>query len=284
MTRVKLPWVRTPGTPGPRKLPWVRTLEWSIWSDASVDKRLNRSHTPVMTKRSKTRWGDAATRILLVLGMASLIGGCMNRVADHCSSCAVVKEATRLPPEMVRDDKRSLVVLVHGAFGFGSEWEPVVAALRDSPQAAFVVFEWRGPFHDLTGTSADLAALVQRALDQTPSPSEVLVLAHSAGGPLATRAALRLRVPEGKHVMLAEIDSPTFMKGRPFFAERIGAEPEMPIGVERIVYLARNPPKTPPARTAARVYLGSSVSHNQAVALAGLPLVAKLSKASPYPQ
>ena len=168
--------------------------------------------------------------------------------------------------------RSSLVVLVHGAFGFGPEWDPIVAKLRQNGQP-FVAFEWRGPFHDLTGAVVDLGTLLQRALDEAPGAREILVLAHSAGGPLATRAALSLRVREGSRVFIAELDSPSFMTGRPFFRTRISASPEMPPGVERTLYRARGTPKLVPPHT---VYLGRWVSHGHSVALAGLPLVEDL--------
>lgn len=209
---------------------------------------------------------------MLVL-MGGLATGCMGQVAKHCTGCEVVREAQRPAPAPVQAGGRTLVVLVHGAFGFGGEWDPIVAALRSAHQP-FVVFAWRGPFHDLTGTVTELSGVVQGALDQSPELTDVLILAHSAGGPLATRAVLKLRVSEGRQVRLAEIDSPTFMKGRPFFRQRLNSLPPMPAGVERTVYVARRPPR-PPATDATRVYLGP-VGHNPAVALVGLPLIADL--------
>ncbi len=213
----------------------------------------------------------AAALLLLVCAWA----GCVNRVADHCAGCLVIKEAQRTTTTILRSDARALVVLVPGAFGFGSEWDPIVAALEASPDLPFVVFEWRGPFHDLTGAVSDLSRALQQALDASPRLTEVLILAHSAGGPLATRAALELTVPNGRRVRLASIDSPAFIDGRPFFRDKIGADPIMPAGVERTVYLAEPPPKNA-AAGAQRVYLGKSVSHNRAVALVGLPLIAEL--------
>ena len=213
-------------------------------------------------------------RAALVL-VCSFAAGCMNRVADHCVACSVVNEAQR-PPAAVRIKAGPLVVLVHGAFGFGDEWDPIVAALRRSPEIPFVVFAWRGPFHDLSGAVADLTAVVQGALDQSPGLTEVLILAHSAGGPLATRAALRLRVPEGRRVRLAEIDSPALINGCPFFPDRLPAMPEMPPGAKRIVYVAKTAPRRSGAGDPRRVYLGASIDHDRAVALVGLPLLAEL--------
>lgn len=216
---------------------------------------------------------DWRTRLLwLVLCAAP---ACVSPVGDHCPACTIVKEKQRPQPPVTTRDTRALVVLVHGAFGFGSEWAKVVAALKQAPHVSFVVFSWRGPFHELTGAVVDLGEIVQHALDQSPDLSEVLLLAHSAGGPLATRAALRLKVPSGRHVEVVEIDSPTFLNGRPFFRDRILLWPELPPNVERAVYLARKPPQKGPV-DARPIYLGSTVTHDQSVALVGVPLVAQL--------
>lgn len=187
---------------------------------------------------------------------ALALSGCIGRVADHCSGCAVVRESH---PAAVTTQKRALVVLVHGAFGFGSEWDPVVAELRNSPDVAFVVFEWRGPFHELSGAVLDLQTVVQRALVDSPQLTEVLVLAHSAGGPLATRAALGLQVPAGKRVRVVEIDSPN-LNGPPVFHTRKKDLPPLPPGVERLAFRAKS----------------FGATHDEAVAIVGLPLIARL--------
>jgi hypothetical protein len=197
-----------------------------------------------------------------------LCAGCVGRVADHCPNCVVIREGK--PAAISVGEARALVVLVHGAYGFGDEWKPIVDALRGAPEIAFFAFEWRGPFHPLDAAAGELQASIQGALDHFPSLTEVLVLAHSAGGPLGTRAVLGLRVPAGKRVRVAEIDSPDFIDGRPFFRNKIKEMPPIPPGVARLVFRARD--------------LGPKVSHDRAVAVAGLPLLVELrQKLNPMP-
>ncbi len=215
--------------------------------------------------------------LLVPLVLAALSTGCMQQIADHCTACTVVKNATS--PQPAPEPRRLRVILVHGAFGFGVEWEPIVAEIRRQRDASFVVFEWKGPFRDLTSTVTNLAGVVQRALDEEPGAPDVLVLAHSAGGPIATRAALAARVPAGRRLKVVEIDSPTFINGKPFFQDKISADPPLPAGVEREVYVASSPPKKEKPNAPPRFYLGTkgkSVDHNDAVAMVGLPLLARL--------
>jgi pimeloyl-ACP methyl ester carboxylesterase len=206
----------------------------------------------------------------------------MQHIVDHCTACTVVKTAAS--PQPPAQPRRLQVILVHGAFGFGAEWEPIVAEIRRDRDASFVVFEWKGPFRNLTSTVANLSGVVQRALDEEPGAQDVLVLAHSAGGPIATRAALAAKVPEGRRLLVAEIDSPTFINGKPFFADKIAAAPVLPTGVERIVYVADNPPKREKPDAPPRIYLGKKVDHNAAVAVAGLPLLDRLRVAPKKPE
>lgn len=114
-------------------------------------------------------------------------------------------------------------------------------------------------------------------LRKDPTTRRALVVMVRTGGDGPWRVRIRQRVgARGRRAETGTARDLTtlVMKGRPFFRDRIRDVPQMPPGGERIICLAkRAPAKTDPLR----VYLGSSVSHDQAVALAGLPLTAKLS-------
>lgn len=215
----------------------------------------------------------AIPSLLVLLGGAWSSGCAMNRIADHCAGCVVFGRGA--PPPEAPGGARRLAVLVHGAGGFGHEWEPIVAALR-AADVAFVVFEWNGPFRDLTGDVEALSAGLQHVLDGSPELAELLILAHSAGGPLATRAARRLRVPAERRVQLADVAAPSVLNGRPFFRDRLDRLPAMPAGVSRAEYLTEDSPFDPPIDDPRRVYLGARVGHNEALARAGLPLITSL--------
>jgi hypothetical protein len=212
-----------------------------------------------------------------------LAGGCFNQVQEHCPACLVIDaRAPKMPP---LEPRRSVVVLVPGALGFGDEWEPVVATLRRSPNVEFFVLAWPGPWKDPSRPARLLLAVLQNVLDHAPpTVRELLVLAHSAGGMLGDYAARRLRVPPGRHVRLATIAAPPGINVAPFVVEEavntpLGlamggtqeAEPAIPPGVEIVEYRTEDAPPT--GRSPQVVYLGARAGHNRAVALAALPLI-----------
>jgi pimeloyl-ACP methyl ester carboxylesterase len=225
--------------------------------------------------------------IALVLATI-LVGGCWNHVEDHCTGCAIVNERTpRLPP--LGPSTRAVVILVHGAFGFGREWEPVVAAARARRDTVLVAFAWSGPWTRRPSLAAQaLVGLAQAAVDAAPAEAEVLVIAHSAGGALARFAGERLRVPAGRRVRILSIAAPAEMNVAPYRPERevntplgvaVGGEqaPRGPIapGVEFVELVTADRPARPPAEEPRleRVWLGARVGHNEAVARAALPFL-----------
>jgi pimeloyl-ACP methyl ester carboxylesterase len=211
----------------------------------------------------------------VVLGLMAFGGsGCWSYIEDHCPGCTIFVEARRgkPPPRVSPQGGRVVVVLVHGAFGFGPEWAEVTQRLRDT-HTPCLAFSWRGPWHELDQTVRDLSMTLQAQLDADYELETLLVLGHSAGGPLAQRAARYLRVPPGRHVEVVELDSPTFMNGAPFYATRLDGP--MPPGVEIVRYLARPRPKQAPDDPHLH-YLGRGVSHQRSVPLASLPILDRL--------
>ncbi len=184
------------------------------------------------------------------------------------------------------------MVLLHGAFGFGAEWDPILVALRQRPELAFYAFAWPGPFGGRPPSRAEAFRIaLQTTLSSLPSTAhEVLVLAHSAGGPVAEYAARRLVVPQGVQVRIALLDAVRVSMSPEIRSERIdtplgtsfGAtqapEPPIATGVAIGDYRASNPPRRAVAESkGARVtYLGRKVTHGGSVALVGLPLIDRL--------
>jgi len=237
---------------------------------------------------------NGSTRIALALAAASILAsaaGCWNAVDAHCARCAVVSErAPRLPA--VRPDTRAVVILVHGAFGFGDEWREVVDTVRARPRTALVAFSWGGPWTRKPSLAAEaLLRITQHAIDDSPPGAEILVIAHSAGGALTSYAGEHLRVPPGRRVRILSIAAPEGMNLAPYAPERevdtplgfaVGGEqpPPGPIahGVEYTEYVTADAPAHPPPPRAGvrRVYLGARVGHVESVRVAALPIVRRL--------
>jgi hypothetical protein len=231
--------------------------------------------------------------------------GCFHALEAQCGGCVVARAASDPPP--VGPGKTGLVVVVHGAYGLGREWLPIRGALLGRPDLAHFVFVWRGPRGaGMRDPGEALRTLLQASLDRLPIETrDVLVLAHSAGGPVAEYAARRLVVPEGVRVEIALLDPArttlatyqpvepieTPLDGAGPFAARV-APPPLPAAVAIREYRAgtllgkllaaldrvrpvqsdvRDPRKE-------RVTLGDKVGHGAAVAVAGLPLIERLGR------
>jgi pimeloyl-ACP methyl ester carboxylesterase len=234
---------------------------------------------------------DGSTRIATTLVLVLSLAGCWNAVDTHCRGCAMVSErAPALPP--IAPSTRAVVILVHGAFGFGDEWRGVVDAVRARPKTSLVAFAWSGPWTRKPSLAAQaLLRIVQRAIDDAPPRAKIVVIAHSAGGALTSFVGERLRVPAGRSVSISSIAPPEGMNLAPYRPERevdtplgfaVGGEqaPLGPIapGVEYVEYETADAPAHPPAARPGvrRVYLGARVGHNESVGLAALPVVRAL--------
>lgn len=222
--------------------------------------------------------------------LALLASGCWNDVAAHCRDCRIVSDRAPRPPALaMAPSTRAVVILVHGAFGFGDEWRAVVDSVRARPRVALVAFAWGGPWTRKPTLAAEaLRRTVQGAVDDAPPGAEVLVIAHSAGGALTEYVGERLRVPPGRRVRIAAIASAHDVNVAPFTPEREVDTPlglavggtQAPLGpMARGVDYVEYETADAPAQTAAlragvhRVYLGARVGHNESVGLAALPLV-----------
>src|SRR4051812_5183884 len=100
---------------------------------------------------------------VLIAVVAATSSGCWQHIDDHCPGCTILSErAPDLP--WLRDDSPATVFLVHGAFGFGPEWDDVVAALKKE-KIDFVAWSWRGPWRSPSISTARFAAVLQGLLD-----------------------------------------------------------------------------------------------------------------------
>ena len=77
--------------------------------------------------------GNGSMRAAAAL-LSILAAGCWNSVDEHCRRCTIVRErAPRLAP--APPATHAVVILVHGAFGFGREWTTVRGALAEHRRA-----------------------------------------------------------------------------------------------------------------------------------------------------
>lgn len=209
------------------------------------------------------------------MGCALLLTGCWSHVEDYCAGCTIIDyKITAVPSIGAAIDTE--VVLVHGAFGFGAEWRPILAFIKESPRFGVIAWSWPGPFRNPPREARALAAELQALLDRLPpSVEELIVLSHSAAGLISNLAIRQLRVPTGRHVTVALLD-PVFWP--PLVKRNLyGA---LPAGVSATVYYARNPPRNeklaPPngadATDLPKQYIGP-VGHDPMVAKVALPLL-----------
>lgn len=236
-----------------------------------------------MSANGSTR--RAARAVALVALVA--LGGCWTYVEDNCRGCVVVRDRAATVPTLPAGT-RAVVILVHGAFGFGSEWRPVVDAARGKRHVALIAFAWEGPWTRKPTLAADaLLRLVQGVVDAAPPATKVLVIAHSAGGALARYVAAKLRVPAGRpRVTIASIAGADVNVAAWHAEEKVdtplglamgGAqEPIGPVadGVDYTEYdTADRDPAWTPHDGVHKVWLGKHVGHLPSVRLAGVPLV-----------
>ena len=84
-------------------------------------------------------------------------------------------------------------VVIHGIGGDGPEFEDAVPVLAATKPAALYLFRWV-PYDGLDRIGASLGVGLSKLLACRPR-GEVIVLAHSAGGIVASYGASRVRVP-----------------------------------------------------------------------------------------
>ncbi len=280
-----------PGTAGGRDgyTAWVPAAQpAAIASERRARGGVGPGDFIMMGKRSMRAWATV---------LAFALGGCWNSVEEHCRRCTIVgdvggvtERTPRLPA--LPPGTRMVLILVHGALGFGHEWEPVVAAAQARPEVALVVFAWPGPWTRKPSLPAEaLRALVQDAVDVAPPGAEVLVIGHSAGGALAKYAAEHLRIGAGaasRRVRVVSVAAPENMNLAPFVPETrvntplgmaIGGEQARPgpiaAGVDFTAYATEGPPARPPPPEPRlrRVWLGAHAGHQRSLSLAALPLL-----------
>lgn len=239
------------------------------------------------------------SRIALAVTLAAVTlagAGCRTHIEDHCPGCTILSERAPDLPRL-RADTPATVLLVHGAFGFGPEWDEVVAALQKTP-IEFYAWSWGGPWNGPSRATARFAAVLQGLLDTQPrSVHELVVMAHSAGGALIHNAARLVRVPEGKHLRVLSIDAAqanlSAARDRRFSDEALAQTlvvSQRPLGplpprvsIEEFLTDDEPPPGQRPADEPGvrRVYLGAGVTHSESVPLSVLPVIRELTAAAP---
>jgi hypothetical protein len=139
-----------------------------------------------------------------VLFCALLAASCITHVSQQCPSCPYTDGLSDGPS--LRPGVRRLFVLVPGALGYGWEWDAAIDALKKA-HGDFLVFWWN-PWLSLSYGAERLREVLQTAQWVTPSLTEIVVVAHSAGGMVAAQALDGLRVSPGRHIELVTIGTP----------------------------------------------------------------------------
>jgi len=133
------------------------------------------------------------------------LSGCLfTPIETQCPKCTIVSRLQAPPP--VADDTLTVYLLVPGILGFGWEWDDPLIVLRTIPQSVIEVFDW-SPWSPLQGIAEDLALTINRIFTYQ-SINRVVVIAHSAGGLAAARAAALVEVPVGKRVEIVNVGAP----------------------------------------------------------------------------
>lgn len=218
-----------------------------------------------------------------------LCSGCWSSIENNCRSCRIIDRTTAATA--TRPETRTLVVLVHGAFGFGTEWRRVLDELRAERETEFVAYRWSGGWNGLYGPAAQLAVELQRMIDHaSPTLSQIVVIAHSAGGVIGQIAATRLRVPRGLRLTVVSIAAPSYLRIAPFVDE---PEVNTPLGLavtDNRVRLAgaRLDDTLPPRVTVldyvvgdprrrrrddGRLFVGAHAGHMRSLATVAVPLL-----------
>jgi pimeloyl-ACP methyl ester carboxylesterase len=233
----------------------------------------------------------AACLFVACVFVAALLSGCWHAVDKHCRGCTIVSQEDSAPLAMP-PSTRAVVILVHGAFGFGEEWRPVVDALKAKQDVVVAAWKWRGPFTRKPAKSAEaFRQKLQAIVDAAPAPAKIVVLAHSAGGMLTSYVASRLRVPADKPAQLVSIAGTDEFSFAPLATEKKSPQPPGALpprdglydtvapNITYVAYINRDEPahpKAPMLKGTTRVFLGHRMSHNGSIAAAGLPIVEKL--------
>jgi hypothetical protein len=147
------------------------------------------------------------------LALTLLLSGCVHYVTERCPTCRVLDprhEADQRPKmPALRNTTKRLFVLVPGALGWGWEWDPAIKRLVAAPDTEFVVFWWE-PYGTITGAARELA----RYVNDVTAPlgpralTEVVIVAHSVAGIVASYAAPQLAPNPGVRTAIATIGTP----------------------------------------------------------------------------
>ncbi|MGO8992241.1 MAG: esterase/lipase family protein [Polyangiaceae bacterium] len=232
----------------------------------------------------KPRSAAPVLGVLLVLPLALASSGCWYDVKSHCPGCTVVDHAATTVP-VPAPGTHTEVVMVHGTWGFGSEWTKVVAAVRQYPGFDLMVWSWPGAFRDVRLDAQAFGVELQALVDFLPaSVDEVIVLAHSAGAVMTNFSMRQLRVPPGRHVTVALLDPPPF----PPIVPRDEYLPLPPRVTATLFHAKGPPPKQQPILVPSagdgtdlpQEYVGP-VGHDPIVAMVSLPILAARHRARP---
>lgn len=215
---------------------------------------------------------------------SALLSGCMNGIEHHCVGCEIVLSEKPVLP--LRAGGPVLVVLVPGAFGFNSEWRPILQSLREPPALPFWVFHWPGPWRTPSVWAKTLTAVLQQEVDRATGPLDILILAHSAGGLIGVYAARHLRLPPKVRLRLISLAAPEMLEVAPFHPDpepntplglAIGGQveplPDVPHNVEIVEYVTEN--RGPPSDELGvrRIYVGARAGHSRVISRVALPML-----------
>lgn len=103
----------------------------------------------------------------------------------------IIGDETACPYLAPEDTHHPVYVLIHGVRGAGSEWWPVIPTLSAGRPDGMFLFRW-----NVTQSRTEIIDALVAGIDRITHchPGGVVVLAHSAGGVVASFAASRLRV------------------------------------------------------------------------------------------
>ncbi|MHB8873271.1 MAG: esterase/lipase family protein [Myxococcaceae bacterium] len=144
-----------------------------------------------------------------------------------CTVLAGLQPASRAP----------VYILVHGIYGDGVEWRPVLPVLRAGNPAAVFMFRW-SPAGQHRELARSITAGVLRIAECYPNAAPLVMLAHSAGGVIAAFSAQGFTLPspdKEPRLWVLTVASPLAGTGYRRAAEEEEEEDESDSG-ERLMY------------------------------------------------
>ncbi len=144
---------------------------------------------------------------LFAIVVALTLTACVHRIEERCADCLVL-DARHPYLKPLKAGTKTLFFLIPGGLGWGWEWDDTVAKLAKTPGVDFVTFWW-DPWGSLDRAAQEMRERLNTTFQQLPpSVTEVVVVAHSAGGLVGAYGVSGLHVPAGRRVKLVTIGAP----------------------------------------------------------------------------